>query len=152
MAGDFFSDLTASKEASPFGAAVHVYTPQEYADMRLFQTPDGKSGFAVKPDGDIVSVYSNGGGNVFSMLELATQEGGTKLDAFNTVLPYIYEMAGFKETKRYNWSDKHTPEGWDFDVFKNYNNGRPQVVEMEYKANHLPPKKPRGHKELPEDK
>jgi hypothetical protein len=124
--------LQASKDASKFGASVTVYSPEDYAGMRLFQTPDGGSGFAVKPDGDIVSVYSSGGGNVFGMLQLAVEQGGTHLDAVDTVLPKIYEMAGFKETKRLPWDDQYAPADWDKSVFDRYNKGEPDIVEMEY--------------------
>jgi hypothetical protein len=35
---------------SKFGAAVNVYSPEEYAGMRLFVVADGKSGCALKGD------------------------------------------------------------------------------------------------------
>lgn len=140
MANEYRNAIIASKEGSKFGAAVYVYPVEEYAGMRLFQTPDGTSGFAIKSDGDIVSVYTNGGGKVLSMLELAVDEGGTKLDAFDTVLPDIYGMAGFKETRRVPWSDEHAADDWDKKVFAKFNNGEPDVVDMEYKAKHIPNK------------
>jgi hypothetical protein len=144
MSDDYYSAMISSKEQSPFGAAVYVYSPEEYADMRLFQTPDGGSGFAVKPDGDIVSVYSDGGGKVFSMLELAVQEGGTKLDAFDTVLPEIYEIAGFKEVDRDPWNPEVKPDDWDEKVFGEFNNGKPDIVYMKYRPKHIPRKKKAG--------
>ena len=110
-----------------------MYSPEEYADMQLFQTPDGSSGFAIKPDGEILSVYSSGGGNVYGMLQLAVEQGGTKLTAFDTVLPDIYEMGGFKETGRMSWDDQYMDPDWDKELFGEFNNGEPDVIEMEYK-------------------
>ncbi|MGM1052480.1 MAG: hypothetical protein ACQEXO_08810 [Pseudomonadota bacterium] len=55
---------------------------------------------AIKPAGDIVSVYTDGGATVHAMLTLAVEQGGTKLDAFETVLPNLYEVNGFKEVGR----------------------------------------------------
>lgn len=136
MAPTFQAGIADSAKNNKFGAAVHVYSPEEYAEMRLFQSPDGKSGFAIKDDGEIVSVYSPGGGNVFPMLQLAVEQGGTKLEAFDTVLPEIYEQAGFKVTKTTPWDDKHMPEGWDKETFAEFNNGEPAVVEMEYDPNY----------------
>tara|TARA_R110002126_G_scaffold6532_1_gene33661 strand:+ start:7264 stop:10824 length:3561 start_codon:yes stop_codon:yes gene_type:complete len=132
-ASEFNKNIQESRDKSPFGAAVKVYSPEEYADMQLFQTPDGSSGFAIKPDGEILSVYSSGGGNVYGMLQLAVEQGGTKLTAFDTVLPDIYEMGGFKETGRMSWDDQYMDPDWDKELFGEFNNGEPDVIEMEYK-------------------
>lgn len=131
-ADEFTAAIDQSKSDSEFGAAVYVYTTEEYKDMRLFISPDGKDGFAIKPDGDIVSVFSSGGNKVYGMLALAIEEGGTKLDAFDTVLPDIYEVAGFREVNRDAWSDEYAPDGWDKGTFSEFNEGEPDVVYMEY--------------------
>jgi hypothetical protein len=134
FAAQFFGEITASKNASKFGASVYVYSQEEYAQMRLFTTEDGSAGFAIKSDGDIVSVFSKGQHpNVaYALLNLATQLGGTKLDCFDTVLPKIYGAVGFVETGRDTWNEEYKPDGWDFDTFKAYNNGRPDVVYMAF--------------------
>ncbi len=134
----FFDTITEVKNASPHGASVYVYTPEEYAQMRLFVTPDNSAGFAIKPDGDLVSVFSTGGGKSPSLIQLAIDQGGTKLDAYDTVLPEIYEMMGFKEYKRDKWSDEYMPEDWDKTVFEAFNGGEPDVVYMRYDPNHIP--------------
>jgi hypothetical protein len=129
----FSEGITASKKASKYGAAVYVYPTEDYAKMRLFLTEDGKNGFALKPDGDIVSVFSSGGGTVHAMMELAVEQGGTKLDAFNTVLPKLYGLSDFVEVGRDPWNDEYKPDDWDYEVFKDFNNGRPDIVYMEYR-------------------
>jgi hypothetical protein len=73
QAGTFRDTIAGVKANSKYGAAVYVY--DDYSNMRLFMTPDATGGFAVKEDGDIVSVFSSGGGSVFSMLELAVTQG-----------------------------------------------------------------------------
>lgn len=129
---DFRASITAARNASEFGAAVHVYEEEEYRNMRLFLTPDKKAGFAVKEDGDIVSVFSDGGGKTAALLALAVEMGGTKLDAFDTVLPEIYAISGFKEVGRDAWNDEYKDPAWNYDTFKAFNNGRPDIVYMAY--------------------
>lgn len=126
----FSESITASKQASgDMGAAVFVYSVEEYQGMRLFLAEDGLSGVAVKPDGDIVSVFSQAGAGR-SVMELAVAAGGTKLDAFETILPEFYAAHGFVAASRLPWDDTQSPEGWSKEAFKDFNNGEPNVVFM----------------------
>lgn len=101
--------------------------------MRLFSTPEGDAGFALKGD-DIVSVFKHPQapyrGVTKSMLDIATQEGGRRLDAFDTVLPRLYSQSGFRAVARLPFNDKYAPEGWSHEHFKAFNGGRPDVVFM----------------------
>lgn len=130
-ASTFRDAIQEAKANSRFGAAVYVYPADEYAGMRLFLTEDGKAGFALKGD-DIVSVFAGkehpGAAN--SVLQLATQEGGRRLDAFDTVLPNMYALHGFRAVARTKWNDDYAPDGWNKDTFKEFNNGKPDVVFM----------------------
>ena len=126
----FAETIQKSKDASPHGAAVYVYPPEEYQGMKLFLSDSGKSGFAVKPDGDIVSVFSMEKGSGRSIMEAAIAAGGKKLDAFDTVLPEFYGTHGFVEASRMRWDDEFAPPGWDKEAFKEFNNGEPDVVMM----------------------
>jgi hypothetical protein len=127
----FRDSIQSSKEGSLFGASVFVYDEADYADMRTFLSDDGKAGFALKGD-DIVSVFAGPEqrGAVNSILQLATQEGGRRLDAFDTVLPVLYAMHGFKPVARVKWSDDAAPDDWNKETFKEFNNGKPDVVFM----------------------
>lgn len=112
---------------------VSLYPQNEYKDMRLFLSPDKLSGFAIKPDGDIVSVFSakKGGGTSHSMLELALQNKGYKLDNYDVPdLRNIYENHGFNVTERYPWSDEYwDPKEWDKDfMLKEYGIGEPDIT------------------------
>lgn len=129
----FADSISASKQGNRFGAAVYVYPVEEYAQMRLFLTEDGKAGFALKGD-DIVSVFALAPhkGAAPGMLELAVQEGGRRLDAFDTVLPDLYAANGFRTVARISWNDDYAPEGWDKATFAAFNNGQPDVVFMVY--------------------
>lgn len=125
-----------AKASNPNGASVHAYSEQEYSKMRLFLTDGGTAGVAVKSDGDIVSVFNTPGGHkgvAPALLQAATQHGGTKLDAFDTVLPDIYATtAGFTPVARLKWDDSQAPAGWDKKAFAKFNKGEPDVVFMAY--------------------
>ena len=82
--------------------------------MKTFLHPDKKSGFAVKPDGDIVSLFSTQKGRGDKLAQHAKKSGGSKLDAFDGYLPKLYAKHGFKEHKRE----------------KNWTPGKPDVVYM----------------------
>lgn len=138
---EFDQAIRTFKESgvNPFSAAVYVYDETDdvqYSDMRLFLTEDKKAGFAIKPDGDIVSVFNGGTerGLGHNMIELAVQEGGTKLDNFDTELSEIYGANGFVVVDRQPWNEEYAPPDWDKEVFKDYNNGEPDVVFMEYQG------------------
>lgn len=126
----FADAITASKQASgAVGAAVYVYPTQDYQGMRLFLSKDGSAGVAVKADGDIVSVFASGGAGR-SVMELAVAVGGTKLDAFDTILPTYYAAHGFVAASRLGWDDSQAPEGWSKEALARYNKGEPDVVFM----------------------
>lgn len=122
-----------AKASHKFGAAVYVYPEADYAGMRLFLTKDGKAGFALKDD-DIVSVFAGPEhkGGADAVMQLAVQEGGRRLDAFDTVLPHLYAKHGFKAVARVPWNEEYAPEGWDKNLFQAYGKGEPDVVYMVY--------------------
>jgi hypothetical protein len=128
------ADMTSAMAGHRFGAQVEIKSPEELADARLFRTDDG-SGFAIKPDGDIVAVFAGQNaarGSGYSMLQAAVAAGGRKLDAFDTYLPKIYETAGFRPVARLPWNDEFAPPNWDKETFSNFNNGEPDVVFFVY--------------------
>jgi hypothetical protein len=131
----FQESIIESKNQNPFGGAVYVYSPEEYSGMRLFLSKDGGTGFALKED-DIVSVFNTKRkgvkGTTLSALMLAVQEGGRKLDAFDSLLPQIYSKAGFRISSRTAWSDDFAPPEWNKELFKKWNQGEPDVVFMHY--------------------
>lgn len=132
----FYDAFQEAKAAHSKGPSVYTYSPDEYAGMRLFTTDDRQVGFAVKPDGDIVSVFKKPGskvkGAIQKIIPAAVAAGGTKLDAFDGYLVNEYKKAGFVEVGRAPWNDEYKPDGWDYDTM-----GRPDVVYMEYRGDRL---------------
>lgn len=144
-AQDFHDAVAGAKSAHRSGAQVELKTPAEYGNMRLFTTPDRGAGFAL--DGDnIVSVFKHPDSQITkaarSAMDLAVQQGGRRLDAFDTFLPHIYGENGFRVVARLPWNDAHAPEGWDYEANKGFNNGRPDVVFMVHDPSHQQPYKP----------
>jgi hypothetical protein len=129
----FHAAISDAAEAHPNGSSVTVYPKKDYANMRLFMTPNKDAGYALKGD-DIVSVfkspdapYKNFGQ---AALAHAVENGGRRLDAFDTALPSIYSKAGFKTVARTPFSDEYAPQGWDYNAYSQYNGGRPDVLYM----------------------
>lgn len=133
---EFHNAISAAKAGHPFGESVTVYSPEAYSGMRLFMTEDGTAGFALNGD-DIVSVFKAKGsphrGWSLHALNLATSQGGRRLDAFDTELPHLYALAGFEVVGRTAFVDEYAPEGWDYGRYAQYNKGRPDVVAMVYR-------------------
>ena len=132
----YYKAIQEAKKNHKFGSSVYVYDVKDYKTMKMFMADDKSMGYAVKDDGDLVSVFLNptlynGKDAVNILLPHAIKNGATKLDCFDTVLPYIYRENGFKEVRRENWDDKFAPLDWDKDLYKKFNNGEPDIVYME---------------------
>ena len=138
--GVYRAQMLTLTEKNPYAAAVSVYGEDEYRQMRLLITDDGKAGVALKGD-EIVSVFAHKDcahpKSAQSMLAQATALGGRRLDCFDTVLPDLYADAGFVPVARLKWNDDYAPDGWDYNTFRAYNNGRPDVVFMAYNPDHV---------------
>lgn len=102
----------------------------DYSDAKCFLTEDGTAGFAIEPDGNLVSVFNLGTtkGFLSAIKDLARAEGANHLDAYVSSkenLQRIYEITlGFHAaaTMDYNMEYDHD------DIAKNHSN--PQVVFM----------------------
>lgn len=135
----YHDDMVAAMADHPMGAQVEIKSAEDLSNMRLFRT-EGGSGFAIKPDGDVVAVFAGPGeakGSSYAMLQAAVQMGGKKLDAFNTYLPDIYETVGFRPVARVKWNDAYAPSDWNKETFAKYQNGEPDVVLFVYDKNYF---------------
>ena len=141
---DAFKNAISKAKQSLGNNGASVELKDDYTDINLYLSEDGESGFGIKPNGDIVSVFSSSKekGRSSYMLEMATAEGGRQLDCFDIYLTKIYEAHGFKPVAKMKWNDEYIPEGWNKDNFKDYNNGEPaltagsrHVVFMAYDPN-----------------
>jgi hypothetical protein len=127
-------EMTNAMKGHNLGAQVEIKSAEDLSGYNLFRTEAG-SGFAIKPDGDIVAVFASPNepkGGSFAMLQAAVQAGGTKLDAFDTYLPEIYEAVGFRPVARLPWNDEFAPPNWDKKAFADYSQGEPDVVFFVY--------------------
>lgn len=104
----------------------------DYSDAKCFITSDGLAGFAIEPDGNLVSVFSlnpkENGGFLYAIKDMVREEGATHLDVYASdkqPLQEIYSKTlGFHTaaTMDYNMKYDHN------DIAKNP--GNPQVVFM----------------------
>lgn len=113
---------------------VTVYTEEEYRKMgaKIYLTEDKLSGFAIKPDGELISVFSSVRGRGNAIAKMAVMKGAMHLDCYEHPttrhLTVLYSDVGFMETKRLKWDDQYAPQGWDYE-----RNDNPDVVFMERK-------------------
>ena len=138
-AAKYNQQMTEAMSGRADAAQVEIKSAEELSGARLFRTESG-SGFAIKPDGDIVAVFASksepsGGG--YSMLQAAVAAGGKKLDAFDTYLPAIYETAGFRPVARVRWNDEYAPPNWNKADFADFNNGEPDVILFVHDPNYF---------------
>lgn|GEM_PF-6295630 len=104
------------------------YSAADYSNFQVGITPNNTVGYAVKPDGELISVFNNGGkkgDGAFAVID-AIESGATKLDCFDGDLVDYYEQFGFKEVGRDSWNDKYAPANWNY---KKY--GKPDIVYMQ---------------------
>jgi hypothetical protein len=139
----FYDAIIAAKAAIQFGSSVYAYSAEEYAEMRLFLSEDGTAGFALKPDGDMVSVFSSKKDSQGrAAVEVAVTAGAKKADAFDTTLPRIYADHGFRTVARLKWDETQAPPDWDKKTYARHNNGMPDVVFLvfddAYRENYKP--------------
>ena len=120
------------------GLTLSGYDLADYKKMQLFLTADGLTGYAIKADGDLVSVFNVGrsGAGMDAVMDGVWRNGALKLDAYaqvsdefpNGFLNTRYEDMGFEEVSRSPWDAKWAPDGWDEAV-----SGTPDVVYMKLK-------------------
>lgn len=105
-----------------------TYTSTDYIEMNAtcYLSNDEKSGYAIKTDGDLISVFSIPGANQGSnAIKSAIENGATKLDCISDFLKTIYEKFGFVEYNREKWCDEYAPHNWNYERF-----GRPDIIYM----------------------
>lgn len=115
------------------GGFLTNYDSDEYKNnFKTFKLNGYDIGYAIKNDGDIVSVFNNSKvRNIGEYLLLsAIKNGGNKLDHFDGFLSKFYENLGFKEYDRDKWNDEYRPANWDEEKY-----GRPNIVYRKLEKN-----------------
>jgi len=134
---DYIDGVQEIYDTHKFGKQITPQTNESLQGAKIYRSSTG-GGFAVKPDGDIVGVFEpkpNGGS--YAMLQLAVDQGGKKLDAYDTYLPDVYGVVGFRPVSRISWNEKFAPEGWNKETYKEFNNGEPDIVFFVYDKNYF---------------
>ena len=129
----FIKIANQNKLASKFGSCVDVY--DNYDGYKLIALYYGKenSTCAISKTGEIVSVTKSENypsDKIEKLFEVAIRNGGKWLNGFDTVLPSIYKKYGFKTVARLAFNCEFAPKNWDYDLFRKYNDGKPDVVFM----------------------
>jgi len=129
---------------NPYGSSATIYSAEDFSKMRLFITEDGSTGFTLREDGFLGGGFSdpkfNRPQNIAQLLILGIKEGGTTVECFDTILPDYYSYFGLKAVSRNTFNDEYRPKessgtavkDWDYQTYRNFNNGRPDVVFMIY--------------------
>lgn len=129
--GNLFHDIfEVTKTYLYNGELVDLH--DDYSDCNYYVTSDGLCGFAIEPNGNLVSVFSlsprTNKGFLYAIRDFIKQEGATHLDAYESKKQPLQEMysktLGFHiaATMDYNMEYDHD------NIAKNHSN--PQVVFM----------------------
>lgn len=113
-----------------FGACVHVYPLEEYRDMHRILFDNAGAGFALK-NRDIVSVFKHPESTIpalRTMIPVAIQLGGNRLDCFNRGLPSMYSEFGFFPVAKIQFDRAYAPEDWNY-----VRDREPDIIYMVYK-------------------
>ena len=124
----FYNAIVEAKTGNDHGAYVTAYDAGNYQGYKLFLSDDSGAGVAVKPDGDIISVFKNPQKTkkrraVSSLLVEAIGNGGEKLDNFDGGLSGMYADHGFIPVSRCKFDREFAPEGWNYS-----RDGEPDIV------------------------
>jgi len=139
----YFQDILkrAQDSQGPIGKQVDVYEPEEYEGMTLMASPNADAGFAITPEGEIVSLVKNADssmkGFASKSLAEAAPNGGVFLNAFDTFLTDLYGKNGYRAVSRIPFDedvmrDSIGDEATDafMDAARDYNEGKPDLVFM----------------------
>lgn len=90
--------------------ATSPFSHDGHDETFYYLTADGRSGFCVRHDGELVFVFSTVRGRGEYLVRAAIDRGADHLDCFDGYLTQFYGRLGFVETRREpNW----TPGGPD---------------------------------------
>lgn len=139
----YFQDILkrAQDSQGPIGKQVDVYEPEEYEGMTLIASPNADAGFAITPEGEIVSLVKDADSPMKGFASKALAEsaphGGVFLNAFDSYLTELYGKAGYKPVSRIPFDedvmrDSIGDEATEafMESVKDYNEGKPDLVFM----------------------
>jgi hypothetical protein len=143
--GDVYRKMMEeSLKDNPYAASVTVHSAEKFNGMRMFVTEDGSTGITLTKEGFLGGAFSNPNANrpqnLAQLMILGIKEGATTAEAFDTILPDYYSNFGFKAVSRTAFNEEFKPmikngdavKDWDFETYKDFNDGRPDVVFFIY--------------------
>ena len=129
---EFYDAIIEAKQLNPHGWMVDAYKAEDYAGFTCLLTEDGKSGIAIKPNGDIISVFSSvkRDNRLQMLMPMAIMQGGRKLDCYYLQgengniygLPKLYSTFGFKIAATTNFVEEYVPQD-EYARWREDNNG-----------------------------
>lgn len=138
---EFYDAIIEAKQLNPHGWMVDAYEAEDYAGFTCLLTEDGKSGIAIKPNGDIISVFSSvkRDNRLQMLMPMAIMQGGRKLDCYYLQgengniygLPKLYSTFGFKIAATTNFVEEYVPQD-EYARWKEEDNGSIQGVAAMY--------------------
>ena len=135
-ADEFSSAGLQARSASKFGTSVEIKSGADYAGYRLLMAGDKRAMASISPSGELGGVVKGINGtakDVEAVVKAALSTGRVRwLNAFDTVLPSMYDKFGFEAVARIRFVDDYRPDGWDYAQYSKFNAGRPDVVFMAY--------------------
>lgn len=115
-AGSFLKAIRRGKASQGAnGWMVDLHTKKEYKGMKCFLTPDGKTGVAIKRNGDVVSVFTTSGkrNSMAKIIPFAVANGGRKLDCYaftsGKSLHNMYGRFGAKAHGKMEFDPQYNP-------------------------------------------
>lgn len=131
--GSYEQALTAGRNSDPQnGWCVTPKSAQELkgGNVRTFMDENGTVGVGVAPDGDIVGVFKNKNGGpkkaLDTMMPIAIEQGGDRLDCYGEGLVNLYAKYGFEPVARVEFNPEYANEGWTSDK------GTPYIYVMKH--------------------
>lgn len=131
--GSYEQALTAGRNSDPQnGWCVTPKSAKELKDgnVRTFTDENGTVGVGVSPDGDIVGVFKNKDGGpkkaLDTMMPIAIEQGGDRLDCYGEGLVNLYAKYGFEPVARVEFNPEYANEGWTPDK------GTPYIYVMKH--------------------
>jgi hypothetical protein len=99
------------------------YTLEHLNQMTTYKLKGYDAGFAIKADGDIVSVHNHTGisGIGKALIKAAIKFGGKKLDHFDGWLTGFYSSLNFKVYAIDEWNDDYAPQNWKYEPINIFN-------------------------------
>jgi len=124
-------------EGVPMSSSVTIHSTEEYNTMRMFVTEDGYTGITITKDGHLGGAFSSEksgrSADLAQLMVIGVKEGATNAEAFDTFLPDYYTKFGFKAVSTVAFNEEVAEgNGWNYEEYKGYNNGKPDIVHFIY--------------------